>query len=181
MTSPPRPRHARSAPGFSLVELLVAVAVLGVVASLSAASLVPLQNHFRGRDAATRVAAAATRARASAWQTGRCHILTVYNGASAATVGTPGDRLLIQRYPTADCQNTPTAASLQEVEWVLLPERVTVRQVAGAGHPVWRIQGRLKAAQAVDLRVDSGDRQRFIRLALEGLVCTDDEPITGCP
>jgi prepilin-type N-terminal cleavage/methylation domain-containing protein len=181
MTSPSRPRRARSAPGFSLVELLVVVAVLGVVAGLSAASLAPLQNHFRGRDAATRVASAATRARAFAWQTGRCHVLTIYNGASAATVGTPGDRLLLERYPTADCQNTPAAGSLQPVEWVLLPERVTVQQVLGTDAPVWRLQGRLKGTQVVDLRVDAGDRQRFIRLALEGAVCTDDEPITGCP
>jgi type II secretory pathway pseudopilin PulG len=162
------------------VELLVVVAVLGVVATLSAASLTPLQNHFRGRDAATRVAAAATRARVGAWQTGRCHVLTVYNGAAPAGTGMPGDRLLLQRYATSDCDSATAATGAEEVEWVTLPQRVTVRQVTGAA-PVWRLQGRLKDAALVELRVEAGDRQRFVRLAPTGAVCSDDEPSGVCP
>lgn len=177
--SPARPRPAPASHGFSLVELLVVVAVLGVVAVLSTASLGPLQAHFRGRDAATRVAAAATRARVGAWQTGRCHVLTVYDGATPAAVGAPGDRLRLQRYATADCETSTATAGLEDVESVLMPERVTVSQVAGTA-PVWRSQGRLRGAQ-VELRVESGGRQRSIVLAPVGAVCTGDVPAGDCP
>ncbi|HEX5748179.1 MAG TPA: prepilin-type N-terminal cleavage/methylation domain-containing protein [Archangium sp.] len=176
------PRKPR---GFTLTEVLVTVALLGLFTGLAIVSLGPLNGRYRRRQAAELVAAGAARARLFARDSGRCFHLDVYQDDTPVIAGAPGNRLRLSRRPTADCENPTPLAQLQPVEWIPMPSLTTVRVEPGV-EAVWRPNGRLHTEDMTKtpakLRVTSGGEELSVLLAVNGPVCVRDEPSSEvCP
>ncbi|MFY0525917.1 prepilin-type N-terminal cleavage/methylation domain-containing protein [Archangium gephyra] len=176
------PRKTR---GFTITEVLVTVALLGLFTGLTLTALGPLNGRYRRRQAAELVAAGAARARLLARDSGRCFHLEVYQDDTPVSTGSPGNRLRLSRRATADCETPATEADLQLVETVPMPESTTVRVEPGAA-AVWRPNGRLHGEDMnktpAKLRVTSGGEDLSILLAVHGPVCVRDELSSeACP
>lgn len=182
-------KHRRS--GFTLVELMVTVGVLGLLTALSVAALGPLRDRYNRRQAAELVASAAARAQQSARETGRCHRLEVWAEDASGTpfrvtnVGDPGDRLRLARRTTVDCEESvakaEAAGELELVEWVRMPGRIRVRVEAGQSVPEWRPNSR-PTGGTTELRVMPGTGQELaIRVMAQGPVCVSEIPLEDCP
>jgi type II secretory pathway pseudopilin PulG len=172
--------------GFTLVELLTIVAILGLFTSLSVAALGPLRDRYNLRQAGELVASAAARAQLQARETGRCHTLQVYTLNAAGTavpvsnLGDEGDRLRVGRRTTADCGDSTEAAPHEEIEWVRMPGRSRVR-VTGTSEPEWRPNSRLRKG-ATELRVWANvNEELVIQLMAPGAVCVSELPLEVCP
>jgi prepilin-type N-terminal cleavage/methylation domain-containing protein len=164
--------------GFTLLELMITVAILAVLTTVSVSALGPLRARYNRRQAAELVASAAARMRLEARETGRCHAFQVYNGGTAVALGTPGDRIRLVRLKHADCESTPTSTDLEEVEWVRMPEPARVRVVSGS-EVVFRPNGRLLNGNG-ELRLAAGGRELIVQLRVQGPICIND--VTGpCP
>lgn len=172
--------------GFTLVEMLVIVALLGILTALSAASLGPLATRYRLLQGAELVSEEVYQARAWARETGRCHLIEVLDGTARAGAGLPGDALRIQRRVNTDCDSAPGPASLEVVELVHLPPNVKVLLPDGESAPVWRPNGRL-AGPAMELLVGrmvdgAFEARSAIRIQPQGPVCVADPVSPGrCP
>ncbi|OJT24854.1 hypothetical protein BO221_10630 [Archangium sp. Cb G35] len=182
MRAPSMPRKKR---GFTLTEVLVTVALLGLFAGMAVVALGPLNGRYRRRQAAELVAAGAARARLFARDSGRCFHLDVYQDDTPVSTGTPGNRLRLSRRPSADCEHPTPVADLQPVEWISMPSLTTVRVEPGV-EAVWRPSGRLHtediAKTPAKLRVTSGGEELSILLAVHGPVCVREEPSSEvCP
>lgn len=178
----PMPRMKR---GFTLTEVLVTVALLGMFTGLTLTALGPLNGRFRRRQAAELVAAGAARARLFARDSGRCFHLEVYQDDTPVGTGSPGNRLRLSRRASADCESNATGADLQLVESVPMPSATTVRVEPGVA-AVWRPNGRLRDEDVkktpARLRVTSGGEDLSILLAVHGPVCVTEEPSSeACP
>jgi prepilin-type N-terminal cleavage/methylation domain-containing protein len=178
--------------GFTMVELLVTVALLGLLTALSVTALGPLRDRYNRRQAAELTASAAARAQLLSRETGRCHTLEVYTvdsggNVSKAAVGVPGALLRIQRHMTADCHTTPTPATeLEHVEWVRMPGRMRVRVETGNPEAEWRPNSRLRnGTTQLRVAVNSTSPALAIRLMEQGPVCVSEVPASGtlenCP
>lgn len=182
MRPPPMTRKTR---GFTLTEVLVTVALLGLFTGLALTALGPLNGRYRRRQAAELVAAGAARARLFARDSGRCLYLEVYQDDTPLPTGSPGNRLHLSRRATADCERPATEADLQPVETVPMPSLTTVRVEPGV-EAVWRPTGRLHTEDVkktpAKLRVTSGGEELSILLAVHGPVCvTEDLSSEECP
>jgi prepilin-type N-terminal cleavage/methylation domain-containing protein len=182
MQAPFMPRKTR---GFTLTEVLVTVALLGLFTGLALTALGPLNGRYRRRQAAELVAAGAARARLFARDSGRCFHLEVYQDDTPVGTGSPGNRLRLSRRATADCERPVTVADLQPVEWIPMPSLTTVRVEPGV-EAVWRPSGRLykedMTKTPAKLRVTSGGEELSILLAVQGPVCVREEPSSEvCP
>lgn len=180
--APPMPRTKR---GFTLTEVLVTVALLGMFTGLTITAIGPLNGRFRRRQAAELVAAGAARARLFARDAGRCFHLEVYQDDTPVSAGSPGNRLRLSRRASADCESAATAADLQLVESVPMPSATTVRVETGVA-PVWRPNGRLRdegmTKTPAKLRVTAGGEELSILLAVHGPVCvTEALSSEACP
>ncbi|HET9580912.1 MAG TPA: GspH/FimT family pseudopilin [Usitatibacter sp.] len=77
--SPGRPRSARRGGGFTLIEVLVVVAIAGVIVAVAAVNLFPSDVQIARREAAE-VALAVEHARDAAWFGGRPTAVTLADG-----------------------------------------------------------------------------------------------------
>jgi type II secretory pathway pseudopilin PulG len=174
--------------GFTLVELLTIVAILGLFTTLSVAALGPLRDRYNLRQATELAAAAAARAQLLARESGRCHTLQVYTvdasgNASPKGIGSEGNHLRVQRRTTADCGDSLEASPHEHVEWVRMPGRTRIWVPAGTSEPEWRPNSRLREG-ATELRVAYDDKkgeQLVIQLMTPGAVCVSDLPLGACP
>ncbi|WP_375770633.1 prepilin-type N-terminal cleavage/methylation domain-containing protein [Archangium gephyra] len=176
------PRKTR---GFTLTEVLITVALLGLFTGLTLTALGPLNGRYRRRQAAELVAAGAARARLFARDSGRCFHLEVSQDDTPVSTGSPGNRLRLSRRASADCETPASAADLQLVESVPMPPLTTVRVETGVA-AVWRPNGRLRDEDGTrtpaKLRVTSGDGELSILLAVHGPVCvTETLSSETCP
>lgn len=90
-----RPRTRTAAPrGVTLIEMLVVVAILGVIAALATPSLLPLARRGKLKAATEEVAAFLDDARARASSQGRCFRVRVVAGS-----------LVLERRSSVDCVN----------------------------------------------------------------------------
>lgn len=172
--------------GFTLVELLTIVAILGLFTSLSVAALGPLRDRYNLRQAGELVASAAARAQLQARETGRCHTLQVYtvnasgNPVQVTNLGAEGDRLRVARRTTADCGDSLEAGPHEEIEWVRMPGRSRIR-VTGTSEPEWRPNSRLRQG-ATEFRVRANANEELaIQLMAPGAVCVSELPLEACP
>jgi prepilin-type N-terminal cleavage/methylation domain-containing protein len=89
---------------FSLIEVMVAVAIVGVIAALGVPSVVSLVATGRARETAQGIAAVLEEARTSAAAEGRCFRVRI-NGP-----GTNGNGLQIERRNSVDCVHVTLGA-----------------------------------------------------------------------
>jgi prepilin-type N-terminal cleavage/methylation domain-containing protein len=172
--------------GFTLIEMLVTVALLGLITTLSITALGPLQARYNRRQAADLVASAAARAQLSARETGRCHSLQVYKSdGNPAPSGQWGDRLRLARRTTADCESS-IASEVEDVEWVRMPGRIEIQVPLSKTTPEWRPNSRLRQGET-ELRVRPKAGQPLaIRMMYQGPVCVSELsatllPVEECP
>ncbi len=175
--------------GFTLIEMLVTVALLGLITALSVTALGPLQARYNRRQAADLVASAAARAQLSARETGRCHSLEVYKSDTlAAGIGEAGDRLRLARRTTADCEGS-NPSEVETVEWVRMPGRTKVlvpSTPTPKTKPEWRPNSRLRAGETELWVVPTSGPPLAIRMMRQGPVCVSDlsasfVPVEECP
>jgi prepilin-type N-terminal cleavage/methylation domain-containing protein len=186
-------KHRRS--GFTLIEMLVTVALLGLITALSVTALGPLQARYNRRQAADLVASTAARAQLLARETGRCHGLEVYETDAAGNaikvaIGQKGDRLRLIRRTTADCHRDQddiiNPDPLEEVEWVRMPGRMVVRIDATKNpNPLeWRPNSRIRKGGESLLWVEPSSGlgpALAIRMMEQGPVCVGESATEVCP
>jgi prepilin-type N-terminal cleavage/methylation domain-containing protein len=178
--------------GFTLIELMVTVAILGLLTALSVTALGPLRDRYNRRQAAELVASAAARAQLSARETGRCHALEVYGPDISGNIvprarGMLGDRLRLVRRTTADCESS--LGEVELVEWVRMPGKMqvalasTVAPVPPLPAPEWRPNSRIRENKDTELRVVAPtNEQLVIRMMVQGPVCvSESNPLENCP
>jgi prepilin-type N-terminal cleavage/methylation domain-containing protein len=165
--------------GYTLLELMTVVALLGILSVLSAAGLQPLVTRFRTQEAVDATAQFLVRARQRALETGRCHHVEVLEAGTAVVPGNEGDGLRMLRRPTADCVSAANPLTQVEVEVLTLPERMRVRPVA-ADPIVFLPNGRVQGNLMVQLRVGRDERQE-VRALPHGPVCVMETSGGVCP
>jgi prepilin-type N-terminal cleavage/methylation domain-containing protein len=166
--------------GYTLMELMVTVALLALMSAMTATGLQPLLASFRLRQATDAAAQVLVRARQRAVQTGRCHQVEVLSDGLPVASDTPGDSLRISRRRDADCESVAGPLALIEVERITLPERMQVRQER-AGALVFRPTGRTWDAASWRFKVGREGEPRIVVAAPNGPVCTLEDATGSCP
>jgi prepilin-type N-terminal cleavage/methylation domain-containing protein len=165
--------------GYTLMELMATVAMLGLLSAMTAAGLEPLSRKFRQRQAAEATAQFLVRARQRAQESGRCHHVQVLDAGAVVAAGTPGTMLRLMRRPSAECDSATVPATLQWVDEITLPERMQVVQVS-AGEVAYRPTGRLRNTP-IPAQFQVGPEQLVVEAAPHGPVCTRETAAGACP
>ena len=166
--------------GYTLMELMVTVALLALMSAMTAAGLQPLQARYRLRKATDATAHLLVRARQRAVETGRCHQVEILAEGIPVSGSALGDALRISRRRDADCESPADPLALVEVERLTLPERTQVR-LEGSGTLVFRPTGRTWDNAPWRFQIDRGEDARFVVAAPNGPVCTREGAAEGCP
>jgi Tfp pilus assembly protein FimT len=159
---------------------MVTVALLMLMSAMTAIGLQPLQERFRLRLATDATAQLLVRARQRAVETGRCHHVEVLAEGVPVRPDSAGDTLRVSRRRDANCESPVDPIALVEVERVLLPERMAVRQENG-GSLVFRPTGRTWDGAAWRFRVGPEGASRAVVAAPAGPVCALDGLEGACP
>lgn len=176
--------------GFSLVEMLVVVALLAIMGVLAVAALGPLNARYRVTQGTELTQQELYQARTWARDTSRCHRIEVFDLSLDAGVGagTPGDALIVERRANADCEDPPGSSDYELVEVVRMPQpNVRVQAPAGQPEVLWRPNGRLFDGGTGDLFVGEMVGGVFkarsqIQLRPQGALCVTDPTAPGaCP
>ncbi len=165
--------------GYTLMELMATVAMLGLLSAMTAAGLEPLAQKFRQRQAAEATAQVLVRARQRAQESGRCHHVQVLDAGAVVAAGTPGNTLRVMRRPSADCDSATNLATLEWVEELPLPERMRLVQVS-TDELAYRPTGRLRDT-LVPAQFQVGPEQLVVEGAIHGPVCTRETLVGTCP
>lgn len=165
--------------GYTLMELMVTVALLALMSAMTAVGLQPLQTRYRLRKATDATAALLVRTRQRAIETGRCHQIEVLVEGSPVT-DLPGDVIRVSRRRDVDCESPADPLGLVEVERLTLPERMTARQ-EGSQVLVYRPTGRTWDNEPHRFRVGRDTSLRIVVAVPQGPVCTLEDETEGCP
>lgn len=151
-------RLARSkARAFTMMEMMVVVAIIGIVAAIAVPNLMPVVDRMRLAAAGEHVAAFFDRARRLAYNEGRCYRVTP-----------SGNGLALQRLAHADCWTTTalTNANWETAEATLKPETAGITYTfeiapASGTHVVansiiFRPNGRVRGDRDLDITDDGG-------------------------
>lgn len=165
--------------GYTLMELMVTVALLALMSAMTAVGLQPLQARYRLRKATDATASLLVRTRQRAIETGRCHQIEVLADGVPVT-DHPGDVLRVSRRRDVDCESPADPLAFVEVERLTLPERMTVRQ-EGSKVLVFRANGRIWDNEPRRFQVGRETALRVIVAVPQGPVCTLEDEAEGCP
>ncbi len=166
--------------GYTLMELMVTVALLAMMSAMTAVGLGPLQARYRLRRAVDATAQLLVRTRLRAIETGRCHQIEVLADSIPVSGGAPGDALRVSRRRDADCESRPDPLAFVEVERVTLPERMQVR-LENSGSLVIRPTGRIWDNAPWRFQVGREGTLRTVVAAPNGPVCALEDEAGGCP
>jgi len=166
--------------GYTLMELMVTVALLALMSAMTAAGLRPLQARYRLRKATDATAQLLVRARQRAIETGRCHQIEILAEGIPVGAGTPGDVLRVSRRRDVDCESPADPLAFVEVERLTLPERMRVN-LEGSRTLVFRPTGRTWDNAPQRFQVGREDPLRVVMVAPNGPVCALEDEAGGCP
>jgi len=180
--------------GFTLLEMLIVVALLGVLAAMSAVAVTPLATRYRVGQGTELALQTLYQARAQARELSRCHQVEVMLVGVPVAPGVAGDSLRIRRRVDADCE-TPIAAepppspALEVVETVNMPQGISVTVPALLVPPVWRSNGRLTPNAETQLLITTTaaapiqSTSRVVRALPQGPICVSANvvPLEACP
>jgi prepilin-type N-terminal cleavage/methylation domain-containing protein len=166
--------------GYTLMELMVTVALLAIMSAMTAVGLQPLQARYRLRKATDATAQLLVRARLRAVETGRCHQVEILADGIPVGSDTPGDALRVSRRRDVDCESPANPLAFVEVERLTLPDRMQVR-LEGSRTLVFRPTGRTWDNAPQRFRVGREDSLRVVMAAPNGPVCTLEDEAGGCP
>jgi len=180
--------------GITLLELLVVLALLGVLTAMSAAALGPMTRRYRISQGAEQVSQAVYLARALSRETSRCHLVEVLDAAgNVLAPGGAGSIVRVRRRATADCETAivepPVSPLLTEVERVRLPTGVSVKLSflpAGPARPevMWRPNGRLttntNSARFTLASTVAASTTSVVQVDPQGAICVDPSPPGAC-
>jgi prepilin-type N-terminal cleavage/methylation domain-containing protein len=166
--------------GYTLMELMVTVALLAMMSAMTAVGLEPLQARYRLRRAADATAQLLVRTRLRAVETGRCHQIEILADGIPVNAGTPGDALRVSRRRDADCESRADPLAFVEVERLILPERMQVR-LEDSDPLVFRPTGRIRDNAPRRFQVGREGALRIVVAAPNGPVCALEDEAGGCP
>jgi prepilin-type N-terminal cleavage/methylation domain-containing protein len=172
----------------TLVEVLIVVALLGVLSALAVLGARPMSNRFRQRDGVEQAAQLVSEAQVRARATGRCHRVVAQLAGALAPAGTPGDSLVLQARPTADCEVAPGTVVWVDLERAALSASVRPVNVDN-GTWTWsefRPNGRVRLNGGTGvgaLIIQADDLQPQLVLTVnQGVTCQLDQATPGpCP
>ncbi|HVG62027.1 MAG TPA: prepilin-type N-terminal cleavage/methylation domain-containing protein [Hyalangium sp.] len=166
--------------GYTLMELMVTVALLAIMSAMTAVGLGPLHMRYRVRKAVDVTAQLLVRTRLRAIETSRCHQVEILADGIPVSAGSPGDALRVSRRRDADCESRPDPLALVEVERVTLPERMQVR-LKGSEVLVFRPTGRTGDNAPRRFLVGREGELRGVVAAPNGPVCALEREEEDCP
>jgi type II secretory pathway pseudopilin PulG len=170
------------------LELLIVVTLLSVMSGLALLGVRPLARRYRLREATELTLQYVNEAQARARTSHRCHRVVAWNvGAAAiAAPGMPGDELVVQARPTADCEAAPGTVAWTIVERQRLPLDITAFNYDDATwtyaelRPNARV--RANAATAAALRLDATEFDALVVVSASGRACLTTVAAPGpCP
>jgi prepilin-type N-terminal cleavage/methylation domain-containing protein len=166
--------------GYTLMELMVTVALLAMMSAMTAVGLGPLQARYRLRKAVDATTQLLVRTRLRAVETGRCHQVEILADGIPVSAGTPGDSLRVSRRRDADCESRADPLAFIEVERLSFPERIEVR-LEDTNPLVFRPTGRTWDNAPRRLQVSRAGALRIVEAAPIGPVCALEHELEACP
>lgn len=170
--------------GMTLLELMVVVALLGVLTTLSATALEPLVGRYRQQTAAEAVAQVLALARMEARQQGRCYRVQILASGVPVAPGTSGDAIHVVRRADADCETaTPVLQPDARFFDVRLPAGVVALVPVGSSVPEFRPNGYTQDELDTEIQVGpAGAPATRISIRSFGPVCAGPvAPPRPCP
>jgi len=170
--------------GMTLLEVMVVVALLGVLTALSASSLGPLVGRYRQQAAAEAVAQEVALARMEARQQGRCYQVQILSSGAPVAPGTSGDAIHVVRRADADCETgAPVLQPDPRFSDVRLPAGVVALVPLGSSVPELRPNGYTQDELDTEIQVGpAGAPDVRISIRSYGPVCAGPvSPPRPCP
>ena len=170
--------------GMTLIELMMAVAILAILAALSATALTPTVGRYRQMVAAEAAAQIVAQARVEARQQTRCYRVQVLAGGAPMAPGTPGDTLHVVRRLDADCQtNAPGLAADTRIDDVRLPRGIEAVVPAAFTEPEFRPNGYTQNGFDTEIQVGpAGAPNTRLVIRSYGPICSGPiNPVQPCP
>ena len=168
----------------TLLEVMVVVAILGVLAAISATSLGPLVGRYRQQAAAEAVAQVVALARMEARQQARCYQVQVLSAGVPVAPGAAGDAIHVVRRADADCETgAPVLLPDTRFSDVRLPAGVVALVPLGSSVPEFRPNGYTQDGLDTEVQVGpAGAPSVRISIRSFGPVCAAPfAPPRPCP
>lgn len=177
MRSPP-------ARGMTLLELMVVMAIIGVMAAISATALGPVVQRYRQSAAVESVAQVVALARVEARQQTRCYQVQLLSAGLPVAPGVDGDTVRVVRRVDADCEDPapPLAADARFTD-VRLPRGVVALVPLGSSAPEFRPNGYTQDGLDTEIQLGpAGAPAARISIRSFGPVCAGPfAPPRPCP
>jgi len=164
-----------TARGMTLIELMVVVAILAILAAISATAVGPMVSRYRQMVSAEAAAQLVSQARVEARQQGRCYRVQVTAAGTPVAPGTPGDALHVVRRSNADCKTT-TPALVADLRFsdVRLPVGIQALVPTGSTEPEFRPNGYTQDGLDTELQVGpAGAPTTRITIRSFGPICAN--------
>lgn len=151
----------------------MAVALLGLLAALSASALGPLVTRYRQVEAQHQAAQVVMQARAAARKRGRCYRVQVLAAGTPVAPGVAGDGLRVVQRADADCEtSSPALQADPRYPDVLMPRGVAVMVPSASALPEFRPNGYTQDLNDTSLLLGTAaSPERLVIVRHNGPVC----------
>lgn len=170
--------------GMTLIELMVVVAILAILAAISATAVGPMVARYRQMVSAEAVAQIVSQARVEARQQGRCYRVQVTLAGAPVPPGTPGDALHVVRRNSADCETgTPTLVADTRFSDVRLPPGIQALVPGVSTEPEFRPNGYTQDGLDTEIQVGpAGAPTTRVTIRSYGPICANSiSVVVPCP
>jgi len=169
--------------GMTLIELMVVVAILAILAAISATAMGPMVARYRQMVSSEAVAQIVSQARVEARQQGRCYRVQVTAAGVPVAPGTPGDALHVVRRDSADCQNpTPVLVADTRFSDVRLPQGIQALVPGTSTEPEFRPNGYTQNGLDTEIQVGpAGAPTTRVTIRSYGPICASSTAIVAPP